>query len=51
LVINQNKDRIKNHNSNPNATYKMAENKFIKYTEEEFVQTFLNLKIPADILN
>jgi hypothetical protein len=51
LVINKNKDKINFHNSNPKSTYKMAANKFIKYTEEEFAQTFLNLKIPVDLEN
>lgn len=39
---------IKSHNTDSKKPYKLAENRFIIYTSDEFKERFLNLQVPDE---
>jgi hypothetical protein len=45
-IIDNNRKLIDEHNSNTDKSYKLAENKFVIYTQDEFKEMFLTLLIP-----
>jgi len=50
-VFQDNYNMIVNHNAKNEETYTMAPNQFMDMTQEEFVQTYLNLVVPEHKMN
>ena len=50
-IFLENLKKIETHNLNEHRTYSMGVNQFTALTDEEFVQTYLGLIVPEEVMN
>lgn len=48
MIYAMNVAKIEAHNADPTQTYTMGENQFTDLTQEEFIATYLTLRLPED---